>query len=77
LIEYFHLDVEAFMLVGKSLTISVEDIYFIIGLSRREKYQTFKVEEEVGEVSMITIMSTVMPTLRRVDLRCSSIKLPI
>jgi hypothetical protein len=42
LIDYWHRDVEAFMLSGKSLTIIIEYIYFIIGLYRR------------GEVSNLT-----------------------
>jgi hypothetical protein len=35
LVEYWNLDVEAFMLEGQSLTATTEDIYFFIGLSRR------------------------------------------
>jgi len=35
LVDYWHPDVEAFMLKGKSLTPTTEDIYFLTGLSRR------------------------------------------
>jgi hypothetical protein len=35
LIDYWHPDVEAFMLEGQSLTPMTEDIYFLTGLSRR------------------------------------------
>jgi hypothetical protein len=35
LVDYWHPDVEAFMLEGKSLTPTTEDIYFLNGLSRR------------------------------------------
>jgi hypothetical protein len=35
LIDYWHLDAEAFMLEGQSLTPTTEDIYFLTGLSRR------------------------------------------
>jgi hypothetical protein len=35
LIDYWHLDAEAFMLEGQSLVPTTEDIYFLIGLSRR------------------------------------------
>jgi len=35
LVDYWHLDVEAFMLEGKSLTPMNEDIYFLNDLSRR------------------------------------------
>jgi hypothetical protein len=54
LIDYWHPDAEAFMLAGKSLTITIEDIYFITGLSRRGEVPNFQTQEEVGEVSMIT-----------------------
>jgi hypothetical protein len=46
LIDYWHLDVEAFMLEGQSLVPTTEDIYFLTGLSRRGepvKFQTFPV----------------------------------
>ena len=33
--DYWHLDSESFRIDGMSLTIEVEDIYFITGLSRR------------------------------------------
>jgi hypothetical protein len=42
LIDYWHPDAEAFMLIGKSLTIIVEDIYFITGLSRRGEVPNFQ-----------------------------------
>jgi hypothetical protein len=35
LVDYWHPDVEAFMLEGKSLVPTTEDIYFLTGLSRR------------------------------------------
>jgi hypothetical protein len=35
LVDYWHLDAEAFMLEGKSLVVMIEDIYFLSGLSRR------------------------------------------
>jgi hypothetical protein len=35
LIEYWNLDAEAFMLEVQSLTLMMEDIYFLTGLSRR------------------------------------------
>jgi hypothetical protein len=44
LIDYWHLDLEAFMLEGQSLVPTTEDIYFLTGLSRRGEpvnFQTF------------------------------------
>jgi hypothetical protein len=35
LVDYWHPDVEAFMIEGKYLTPTTEDIYFLTGLSRR------------------------------------------
>jgi hypothetical protein len=35
LIDYWHPDVETFMLEGQSLTLMIEDIYFLTSLSRR------------------------------------------
>jgi hypothetical protein len=35
LVDYWHPDIEAFMLEGHSLVPMVEDIYFLTGLSRR------------------------------------------
>jgi hypothetical protein len=35
LIEYWHPDAEAFMLEHQSLTLTMKDIYFLTGLSRR------------------------------------------
>jgi hypothetical protein len=35
LVEYWHPDAEVFMLEGQSLTLTIEDISFLIGLSRR------------------------------------------
>jgi hypothetical protein len=35
LVEYWHPDVEAFMIEGKSLVPTTEDIYLLTGLSRR------------------------------------------
>jgi hypothetical protein len=47
LIDYWHPDAEAFMLGGKSLMITVEDIYFITGLSRRGEVPNFTTHGEV------------------------------
>jgi hypothetical protein len=44
LVDYWHPDAEAFMLEGKSLVPTTEDIYFLTSLSRRGepvKFQTF------------------------------------
>jgi hypothetical protein len=57
LIDYWHPDAEAFMLEGKSLVPTTEDIYFLTGLSRRGEpvnFQTFlagpsKVSELMAE----------------------------
>jgi hypothetical protein len=57
LVDYWHLDAEAFMLEGQSLVPTTEDIYFLTGLSRRGEpvnFQTFpaglsKVSELIGE----------------------------
>jgi hypothetical protein len=35
LVDYYHPDVEAFILEGKLLNPTIEDIYFLTGLSRR------------------------------------------
>jgi hypothetical protein len=35
LVDYWHPDAEAFMLEGQSLVPTIEDIYFLTGLSRR------------------------------------------
>jgi hypothetical protein len=35
LVEYWHPDTKAFMLEGQSLVPTIEDIYFLTGLSRR------------------------------------------
>jgi hypothetical protein len=35
LVDYWHPDVEEFMIEGQSLTPMIEDIYFLTGLSRR------------------------------------------
>jgi hypothetical protein len=35
LVDYWHPNAEAFMIEGKSLTPTTEDIYFLTGLSRR------------------------------------------
>jgi hypothetical protein len=35
LVDYWHPDVEAFMIEGQSLVPTTEDIYFLTGLSRR------------------------------------------
>jgi hypothetical protein len=46
LVDYWHLDAEAFMIEGKSLVPTTEDIYFLTGLSRRGELvnlQTFPV----------------------------------
>jgi hypothetical protein len=42
LVEYWHLDAEAFMLEGQSLVPTTEDIYFLTGLSRRGEPFNFK-----------------------------------
>jgi hypothetical protein len=42
LIDYWHPDVEAFMLEGKSLVPTTEDIYFSTGLSRRGEPVNFR-----------------------------------
>jgi hypothetical protein len=47
LIEYWHPDAKAFMLEGKSLVPTTEDIYFLTGLSRRGEpvnFRTFPAE---------------------------------
>jgi hypothetical protein len=57
LIDYWHPDAEVFMLEGKSLVPTTEDIYFLTGLSRRGEpvnFQTFpagpsKVSELIAE----------------------------
>jgi hypothetical protein len=49
LVDYWHPDAEAFMLEGQSLVSTTEDIYFLIGLSRRGEpvnFQTFPVGQE-------------------------------
>jgi hypothetical protein len=56
LVDYWHLDVEAFMLEGQSLVLTIQDIYFLTGLSRRGEpvnFQTFpsgphKIEKLIG-----------------------------
>jgi hypothetical protein len=45
LIDHWNPNTEAFMLSGQSLTIAVEDIYFIIGLSRRGEVPNFTTYE--------------------------------
>jgi hypothetical protein len=42
LIDYWNQNAEAFMLVGQSLTITVEYIYFITSLSRRGEVPNFQ-----------------------------------
>ena len=42
LVDYWHLDAEAFMLEGKSLVPTTEDIYFLTGLSRRGEPVNFR-----------------------------------
>jgi hypothetical protein len=42
LIDYWHPDVEAFMLEGQSLVPTTEDIYFLTGLSRRGELVNFR-----------------------------------
>jgi hypothetical protein len=42
LIDYRHPDAEAFMLKGKSLVPTTEDIYFLTGLSRRGEPVNFR-----------------------------------
>jgi hypothetical protein len=57
LIDYWHPDVDAFMLEGQSLVPTTEDIYFLTGLSRRGEpvnFQNFpagpsKISELVAE----------------------------
>jgi hypothetical protein len=44
LVEYWHPDAKAFMLEGQSLVLTIEDISFLTGLSRRGEpvnFQTF------------------------------------
>jgi hypothetical protein len=41
LVDYWHCDVEAFMLEGQSLVPTTEDIYFLTGLSRRGEPTNF------------------------------------
>jgi hypothetical protein len=54
LVEYWHPDAEAFMIEGQSLTPTVEDIYFLTGLSRRGEtvdLHTFRTgERKVSEL---------------------------
>ena len=42
LIDYWHPDAEAFMIEGKSLVPTIEDIYFLTGLSRRGEPVNFR-----------------------------------
>jgi hypothetical protein len=42
LVDYWHPDAQAFMLEGQSLTPMIEDIYFLIGLSRRGEPVNFR-----------------------------------
>jgi hypothetical protein len=42
LVDYWHPDVEAFMLEGQSLVPTTEDIYFLTGLSRRGEPVNFR-----------------------------------
>jgi hypothetical protein len=42
LIDYWHPDAEAFMLEGKSLVPTTEDIYFLTGLSKRGEPVNFR-----------------------------------
>ena len=49
LVDYWDLDSESFRIDGMSLTIEVEDIYFITGLSRQGE-----VGQAVGLLSMST-----------------------
>jgi hypothetical protein len=42
LVDYWHPDAEAFMLEGKSLVPTTEDIYFLTGLSRRGEPINFR-----------------------------------
>jgi hypothetical protein len=42
LVDYWHPDAEAFMLEGKSLVPTIEDIYFLTGLSRRGELDNFR-----------------------------------
>jgi hypothetical protein len=42
LVDYWHLDAEAFMLEGQSMVPTTEDIYFLTGLSRREEPVNFR-----------------------------------
>jgi hypothetical protein len=46
LVDYWHLDAEAFMIEGQSLVPTTKDIYFLTGLSRRGEpinFHTFPV----------------------------------
>ena len=42
LVDYWHPDVEAFMLEGQSLVPTTKDIYFLTGLSRRGEPVNFR-----------------------------------
>jgi hypothetical protein len=42
LVDYWHPDVEAFMLEGQSLVPTIEDIYFLTSLSRRREPVNFR-----------------------------------
>ena len=54
LVDYWHPDAEAFMIEGQSLTPTTEDIYFLMGLSRRGEpinLHTFSIgERKVSEL---------------------------
>jgi hypothetical protein len=66
LIDYWNLDAKEFMLPRQSLTITVEEIYFITSLLRRGEVLKF----QCWGLSM----STVFPKLRRVAHKCQSNK---
>jgi len=51
LIDYWNPDVEEFMLVGKSLTMMVEDISFITSLSRRGEVPNFQSQGRVWSIN--------------------------
>jgi hypothetical protein len=75
LIDYWNPDVEAFMLVGQSLTITLKTSTSLPVFLGEGKCQTSNLVEE-ARVSMTLSMSIVMPTPRKVALKCRSNRSP-
>ena len=83
LVDCWHPDAEAFMLEGHSLVSTIEDIYFLTGLSRRGEpvnFQTFpsvphNIEELIGlyYVDDIDLLSTQVPIRKITDLSVQEI----